>query len=187
MVIVNIISFKHKDWIFPFRFDYSIKTECYCKYPPWMVLLSSRLRMCFEHLRFLYNKYRSWHLIHHYKSNIFLSGKVNIWNLSEPFIFSLGICCTHLCLVVVGLSIYPLRRRKSIIYFLASWKLILPFCDFLLLPGCLQFMKNSRVVLIIFPFRKSFDLWRPIIKNFSYFADIFEDLWLTLILHFTFI
>ena len=118
MVIVNIISFKHKDWIFPFRFDYSIKTECYCKYPPWMVLLSSRLRMCFEHLRFLYNKYRSWHLIHHYKSNIFLSGKVNIWNLSEPFIFSLGICCTHLCLVVVGLSIDPLRRRKSTIYYL---------------------------------------------------------------------
>ena len=86
---VNFVSFKNNDWIFPFRFDFSIKTECYCKYPPWMVLLSSRLRMCFEHLRFLYNKYRSWHLIHHYKSNILLSGKVNIWNLSEPlYLFS---------------------------------------------------------------------------------------------------
>ena len=88
-MFVNVVSFKNNDWIFPFRFDFSIKTECYCKYPPWMVLLSSRLRMCFEHLRFLYNKYRSWHLIHHYKSNILLSGKVNIWNLSEPlYLFS---------------------------------------------------------------------------------------------------
>lgn len=43
-----------------------------------LVLLFSRLEMCFEHQSFLYNKYHSWHLIHHYKSNILLSGKVNI-------------------------------------------------------------------------------------------------------------
>ena len=148
---VNFVSFKNNDWIFPFRFDFSIKTECYCKYPPWMVLLSSRLRMCFEHLRFLYNKYRSWHLIHHYKSNILLSGKVNIWNLSEPlYLFSENLLYTSVsrsrCCRFVHLSF-----DKTQIYFLATWKLIHSFCHLSRLADCLQFMKNSRVVFNNFP------------------------------------
>ena len=185
-MFVNVVSFKNNDWIFPFRFDFSIKTECYCKYPPWMVLLSSRLRMCFEHLRFLYNKYRSWHLIHHYKSNILLSGKVNIWNLSEPlYLFSENLLYTSVsrCCRFVHLSFDKTRQKSS--FWLDGNKLIHLFCGLSQLADCLHFMKNSRVVFNNFPIEKILWSLKTHNKELFIFCRYFWR-FVTLILHFTF-